>query len=185
MAGFRQQLIMKKPKQSASSRLCLASQNTHFRHKSCNLSVSQSLETSSVWWTGTHVVNLCLWSGRRTASDQMHTSMLRKDEGEKPANVAFCFAIFPSCSRPVGTLPAGGETVETQASAAPLSPCKSLHHLHPTHREAQKWKQKPVWGLVGLRLATEFQVSATKRWKITELLYFRNTKTESKERVKL
>lgn len=48
--------------------------------------------------------------------------MLRQDQGKNAANLALCFAIFPSCSRPLGALPAGGEAVESQASAAPLGP---------------------------------------------------------------
>lgn len=36
----------------------------------------------------------------------------RKDKEKKHADSAFCPAIFPYCSRPVGPWPAGGETVD-------------------------------------------------------------------------
>lgn len=39
-------------------------------------------------------------------------SLAVEDKEEKHADSAFCSAIFPSCSRPVGSQPAGGETVD-------------------------------------------------------------------------
>lgn len=152
--------------------MCLASQNTHFRHRSCDPSVCRSLRDLVCLVNQDTCCQFVPVVWPENSRDQMHTSMLGKDEGEKPANVAFCFAIFPSCSRPVGALPAGGETVETQASAAPPSPCKSLHHLHPRHRAAQKWKQvtlRPDRFAFGSRVS-KFQVNVTVQRKITERL---------------
>lgn len=86
------------------------------------------------------------------AWDQMQTSMLRQDKGEKAANLAFCFAIFPSCSRAVGALPAGGEAVESQAPAAPLGPAN--HYTTFTQdQDGAKGKQKTSLGLTALFLS--------------------------------
>lgn len=130
-AAHQRQRGKKKPKQSVPSRLSLASQNTRFRHRSRNLSVSPCSETWSVWRTRTHVVNLCLWSWLQSSlGPDADVNAQEGRGGEKPANLAFCFAVFPSRSRPVGALPAGGEAVETQAPAPPLGPCK--HYITVT-----------------------------------------------------
>lgn len=78
------------------------------------VSSSPSRGSLSGLWITTHVVNLCLWSGWRTASGQMLRQCSRWPRRIRRRNMPirlFRPAIFPSRSRPVGPLPVGGEAV--------------------------------------------------------------------------
>ena len=91
-----------------------------------------------------------VWLQDGRGPDATSMPSLAEEEKEKNhADSAFCSAIFPSCGRPLGPQPAGGETVDglgrpPVTTTAPRSVggtqrglVNHYSHFHPAHRERE------------------------------------------------
>lgn len=96
---------------TAASLICLFPTQILLRESKC---ASKSREL--VWFVNQDtccqfVSVVWLEDGRGPDATSM-LSLAEENKEKKHADSAFCSAIFPSCSRPVGPQPAGGETVD-------------------------------------------------------------------------
>lgn len=125
-----------------------------------NLSVSPSWGSLSGFWTRTHVVNLCLWSGWRTASGQMLrqcSGWLRRIRRRIMPNRLFVLPSFHPAAVQWGLSQlevkqwtAGKAALNHNSSPEhrtnPVRPCKSLNSFSPRRkRGTENWKQRSPW----------------------------------------
>lgn len=119
---------------TAASPICLFPIQTPLRESKC---VSKSKEL--VWFVNQDtccqfVSVVCLKDGLGPDATSM-LSLAEEQKEKKHADSAFCSAMFPSCSRPVGPQPAGGETVDGWAGS-------------PEPQQLPRASVKTQWGLV-------------------------------------
>ncbi len=151
-----------------------------FQHKACwgNLSVSPSRGSLSGLWTGTHVVNLCLWSGWGTASGQMLRQCSRWPRRIRRRNMPIRLFVLPFfhpaavqsdlSQLEVKQWMAGKEALNHSSSpehrSNPVRPCKSLNSFSPRRKRGTENGSKDHLGSACLKFdqkVSKLQIALT------------------------